>query len=581
MSDTKGRTRTPWGRIKYILTRKGRKSGSALPAQKSEEHSGGSGLRFLPLVPAIILLFGIATAATSARLGVDALRKQSRESVALLSQLLATTVGERLRATPHLALIERSAAVSLRKKKGNKQPEVKKPRPIGERMRAHADRKFERTLSTAARVSGAEFLLVEADGGIVQNEMKTTPTRPGIRAILQAGSGEKQIPNGVARFHTTALSGPLKGLFLVAFVPVAKAPRGTGALLRSVIAFTFILVGVAAFMAYFLARSVHSDVSFVRDRIVAMAAPDSRPTGQPIVVRAVDQVGHLTVAFNRLVERFNAAEDAYRRDLSGALNYERERSDFLAALSHELRTPLNVILGFTEVLLTEVDGPLSDEARENMMVVQQSGSHLRSLINDILDLSALETGRLNLQLKPTDFWSVASDVVREVRLAAESKNLTVTLQGKPAEAIADQLRVRQVVGNLVSNAIKFTREGSVTVEVGRSEGMATICVSDTGPGIALEEQSAVFEEYYQAGDWRSQGAGSGLGLAITRRLVRMHGGRLELRSKLGQGSSFRVLLPIAGPKSHGGEARGPDAPRGDTLRISRESLRELGGGKRS
>src|SRR5690606_8048144 len=129
----------------------------------------------------------------------------------------------------------------------------------------------------------------------------------------------------------------------------------TSSLFESVAAFTVILVGVAAFVGFYLARSVHADVRFVRDRIVAMAAADSTPAGQPIVVRAVDQVGRLTVAFNRLVERFYAAEQAYRRDLAGALAFEKERADFLAALSHELRTPLNAILGFTDVLLSEVD----------------------------------------------------------------------------------------------------------------------------------------------------------------------------------------------------------------------------------
>jgi len=283
----------------------------------------------------------------------------------------------------------------------------------------------------------------------------------------------------------------------------------------------------------------------------------------------------LTSAFNLLVDRFTAAERAYRQDLAGALAYDRDRTAFLAALSHELRTPLNAILGFTDVLLSEVDGPLSAEARENLLVVRQSGSHLRSLINDILDLSALETGRLNLQLKKTNLWSIAADVVRESRIAAEAKDLTIEIQGEAVEAIADQLRIRQVLGNLVSNAVKFTSRGGVVVTVGRSGDHASLSVTDTGPGIARDEQAAVFEEYRQSGDWQARGAGSGLGLAITRRLVRMHGGRIELQSKLGEGSRFSVLLPVAGPPDSDAAPEHQDVPRGNTLRLSAELIRSI------
>src|SRR6185436_2409821 len=160
-------------------------------------------------------------------------------------------------------------------------------------------------------------------------------------------------------------------------------------------------------------------VRFVRERIVAMARAKHQPGGKPIPVGSVDQVGLLTSAFNGLVERFTAAERAYRQDLAGALAYDRDRSAFLAALSHELRTPLNAILGFTEVLLAEVDGPLSDEARENLMVVRTGGEHLRSLIGDILDLSALESGELQLSRRQVDVFSVAEEVVREARVTAQ------------------------------------------------------------------------------------------------------------------------------------------------------------------
>ncbi|MEO8180414.1 MAG: HAMP domain-containing sensor histidine kinase [Deltaproteobacteria bacterium] len=516
------------------------------------------GLPFLPIVPAVIVIVGVAAAAAITRFGVDQLRDESDRATAVQSRILTLTLGERLKATPHAGLTP-----DVRSRVGRS--------GLGKRMREHPDPQFNQVISRAADRSGAEFLLVDEDGGIVVDETDGAPQRQTIKALEKHGNGDTPMLHGRAHFYAMRL----EGLWLIGFMTAVETPSGTPPLVRSVAAFTLILVGVAALVGYYLARSVHADVSFVRDRIVAMTALDSAPSGQPVVVRSVDQVGHLTVAFNRLIERFYAAETAYRRDLTGALSYERERSDFLAALSHELRTPLNVILGFADVLLSEVDGPLSAEARENLLVVRQSGSHLRSLINDILDLSALETGRLNLQLKKTNLWSIAADVVRESRIAAEAKDLTIEIQGEAVEAIADQLRIRQVLGNLVSNAVKFTSRGGVVVAVGRSGDHASLSVTDTGPGIARDEQAAVFEEYRQSGDWQARGAGSGLGLAITRRLVRMHGGRIELQSKLGEGSRFSVLLPVAGPPDSDAAPEHQDVPRGNTLRLSAELIRSI------
>jgi signal transduction histidine kinase len=520
------------------------------------------GLPFLPIVPAIILIVGVAAAAAITRFGVDQLRDESDRSTAVQSRILTLTLGERLRATPHAGLMP--DVLSRIGRSG-----------LGKRMREHPDAQFNQVITRAADRSGAEFLLVDENGGIVVDETDGAPPTQTIKALEKHGNGDTPMQHGRAHFYAMPLESRLAGLWLIGFVTAAETPSATPTLVRSVAAFTLLLVGVAAFVGYYLARSVHADVSFVRDRIMAMTAIDSAPSGQPVVVRGVDQVGQLTVAFNRLIERFYAAEDAYRRDLTGALSYERERSDFLAALSHELRTPLNVILGFADVLLSEVDGPLSAEARENLLVVRQSGSHLRSLINDILDLSALETGRLNLQLKKTNLWSIAADVVRESRIAAEAKDLSIEIQGEAVDAIADQLRIRQVLGNLVSNAVKFTSHGGVVVAVGKSGDHASLSVTDTGPGIAKEEQAAVFEEYRQSGDWQARGAGSGLGLAITRRLVRMHGGRIELESKLGEGSRFSVLLPISGPPDSDAAPQHQDIPRGNTLRLSADLARGI------
>ena len=242
-----------------------------------------------------------------------------------------------------------------------------------------------------------------------------------------------------------------------------------------------------------------------------------------------------------------AAEHAYRQDLTGALAHDKDRSAFLAALSHELRTPLNAILGFSDILLSELDGPLSDDARENLEVVHQSGEHLRSLINDILDLSALESREIRLKFHSLDLQKVAEEVVRELRLTAEGKGLQLRLEGGAAVAWGDALRVRQVIGNIVSNAVKFTSEGEVVVQVETQADTAVVVVRDTGPGIAKNDQDTIFEEYRQSGAVHAQRTGTGLGLAITRRLVQLHGGSIHVDSELGQGSRFTVVFPSQPP----------------------------------
>jgi signal transduction histidine kinase len=328
----------------------------------------------------------------------------------------------------------------------------------------------------------------------------------------------------------------------------------------SIGALTLLLVGIAALVALAIARDVRADVAYLRDRIIEMAEAGVDPAGNSVPVRSIDQIGLLTSAFNGLVERFAAAERAYRQDLAGALAYDRDRSAFLAALSHELRTPLNAILGFADVLLSEVDGPLSTDAKENLEVVRSSGAHLRGLIADILELSALESGELELSRNDVDLLPIAEEVVREARVTTQGKPLSIELDGTPTHAWADSRRIRQILGNVLGNAVKFTSEGSVRLEIGsEAGGWALIRITDTGPGIPAEDHAVIFEEYKQAGDARVQSTGSGLGLAITRRLVEMHGGSVELESSVGLGSSFSIWLPKNPPETT------PESDAGATL----------------
>jgi signal transduction histidine kinase len=459
---------------------------------------------FLIRAPSLVLLLGLAAAAIVAFLGVTQLKAQSDDAAALRSEVIARTLAARLRAT---ALEDRTMVVER-----------------------------------AARRSGAELLLVATDGRVMVDGSLGAPPTDELVRILVKGEGERVTQHGITRYYVASLGPPLEHLSVIAFVRAPERPFATSSLLGSVAALTVVLIGFAALVAFSFARSMHEDVVYVRERIVEMASSDTNPSGKAIPVRDADQLGSLTSAFNVLVERFTAAERAYRQDLTGAVESDRDRSAFLSALSHELRTPLNAVLGFCDVLLAEVDGPLSVDAHENVTVMRNSAEHLRSLIDDILDLSAMESGELSLDCVNVDVYDVASEVVREARVTAMEKALDIGLSGSSAVAYADPLRVRQIISNLVGNAVKFTTSGRVDVRVSSDDRDAVITVTDTGPGIPRDQQAAIFEEYRQVGA-TAAGKGTGLGLAITRRLVQMHKGRIELSSELGRGSEFRIRLP--------------------------------------
>jgi signal transduction histidine kinase len=466
-------------------------------------------LPLIGLAPAVVVVVGILAAFAIAALGTANLRAQSDASAQLRSHVLAVALAARLSATPE-----------------EDRPEL---------------------IERAAQRSGAELLLVDQNGRVQADSSSGAPQPARIVELLVSGDGEARTRLGKVRFFAEPLRPPNEHLSLLALVTAPETPFATGSLVASVVTLTMLLLGAAALAALALARDIDSDVRFVRVRIVEMAREGAEPVGRHIPVRSVDQIGLLTSAFNLLVDRFTAAEHAYRQDLAGALAYDRDRTAFLAALSHELRTPLNAILGFTDVLLSEVDGPLSADAHENLSVVRSSGQHLRALIDDVLDLSALESGELRLECRVMDVLGVAAEVVREAEVTAVAKSLKLELVGNPASAYADPRRVRQIIGNILGNALKFTERGSVLVRVDPRDGGVMISVTDTGPGIAPEEHEAIFQEYWQSRDVQRHRVGTGLGLAITRRLVQMHRGFIDLRSQLGKGSTFTVVLPSRPP----------------------------------
>jgi signal transduction histidine kinase len=226
----------------------------------------------------------------------------------------------------------------------------------------------------------------------------------------------------------------------------------------------------------------------------------------------------------------------------------RHKSQFLANMSHELRTPLNAIIGFSDVVLAGMAGPVPDNQREFIVDIRDSGKHLLSLINDILDLSKIEAGRMELHLSSLDLGVAIEDALTLVRGRAERQKIRIeTILGPGlAECEADGRKLKQILLNLLGNAVKFTPEGgTIEVAAARVDEAYEISVRDTGIGVAPEDIGKVFEEFKQVGsDVARRAEGTGLGLSLTRRLVELHGGVIRVASVPGHGSTFSFTLPV-------------------------------------
>ncbi len=226
----------------------------------------------------------------------------------------------------------------------------------------------------------------------------------------------------------------------------------------------------------------------------------------------------------------------------------RHKSQFLANMSHELRTPLNAIIGFSEVLLEKMFGDLNDKQEEYLNDILTSGTHLLALINDVLDLSKIEAGKLEVELAPVDLRALLEGSVVVVRERALAHNITLSLDMSEdvGTIVADERKIKQIMFNLLSNAIKFTADrGKAGIRARRSDGFIEVAVWDTGVGIAAEDQQRIFEEFQQAEQGLTdKSEGTGLGLALTRKLVTLHGGKLWVESSQNSGSTFSFTLPV-------------------------------------
>ena len=250
-----------------------------------------------------------------------------------------------------------------------------------------------------------------------------------------------------------------------------------------------------------------------------------------------------------LVENLNRMSDELGRLYREIEQASQHKSEFLANMSHELRTPLNAIIGFSEVLSERMFGEVNEKQADYLKDIHESGKHLLSLINDILDLSKIEAGRMELELSSFHLPTAVSNAVALIRERAQRHGIAlgVEIDERLGDFQADERKVKQILLNLLSNAVKFTPDGGrVDVSAKLDTDKVEIAVKDTGVGISLEDQASMFEEFKQLGKDSSRKAeGTGLGLALTKRLVELHGGQIAVQSAVGQGSTFRVGLPLS------------------------------------
>jgi signal transduction histidine kinase len=304
-----------------------------------------------------------------------------------------------------------------------------------------------------------------------------------------------------------------------------------------VAAFAVGAIALALVLGYAISWSLISPVRRMDERLKQIASGDF--SGR-VAIPNRDELGALAANVNRMSEELGS----FYQQIQAA---SRHKSEFLANMSHELRTPLNAIIGFSEVLLQRMFGELNPKQEEYLKDILASGRHLLSLINDILDLSKIEAGRMELEPSAFDVPSTLEGCLALVRERAGQHGIALELDvGEGVDQlVADERKVRQVVLNLLSNAVKFTPEGGrIRLQGMRADRAVEISVTDTGVGIAAEEHEAVFEEFRQVGsDSARKSEGTGLGLALARKFVELHGGRIWLTSEIGKGSTFTFTIP--------------------------------------
>lgn len=304
---------------------------------------------------------------------------------------------------------------------------------------------------------------------------------------------------------------------------------------RVFIGIAVVSIGLALFLGYAISFSLMEPVKRIDARLQQIASGDF---SQHVEILNKDELGTLAENLNRMNDEL---EELYLRIETA----NRHKSEFLAHMSHELRTPLNAIIGFSQMLEQQLFGELNEKQLEYARDINSSGNHLLSLINDILDLSKIDAGRMELDISEFSIPLAIDNALTLIKQRASRHGIAVNLEvdEKIQTFTGDERKFKQILLNLLSNAVKFTPDGgTIGVNAKLDNGCIEISVSDTGVGIAPENQAKVFEEFRQVrGDGASEG--TGLGLTLTKKFVELHGGRIWVISALGEGSTFTFVLP--------------------------------------
>jgi len=396
-----------------------------------------------------------------------------------------------------------------------------------------------------------QAFVVDRDGDLVAHPKAShVLRRTRVAELPQAAAPRSTLVQGIDGVPVLTLYAPIgvAGWRLVVEQPEREAMAPVNAAILRTVAMFVIGVALAFGAAYVLARRLSHPILALQEGAARLAAGalDTR-----IRVRTGDEIEALAEEFNhmaaQLQELYAGLERKVAEKTAELEAANRHKSEFLANMSHELRTPLNAIIGMSEALDERLFGALNAKQQEYVRDIYTSGEHLLSLINDILDLSKIEAGRMELDVAEFDLRSAIENcctLIRE-RLGRQRLSLRCDLDAMPRTWTADERKFKQILINLLSNAVKFTPAGGeIRVAARAADDILALEVADTGVGIARADQETIFQEFRQL---RASGAvkheGTGLGLALSRRLVQLHGGTLTVQSEPGRGSAFTARFP--------------------------------------
>jgi signal transduction histidine kinase len=307
-------------------------------------------------------------------------------------------------------------------------------------------------------------------------------------------------------------------------------------------------LAVAGLLSSLVARDLSTDAQAIAARLEGLASERISDQEAALPVLSPDELGDLTATFNQLVARMGEHNRVLQRSADEAAEANRRQLEFLTVVSHDLRTPLNSVIGFSQLLQEGTEGELNQEQKIDVGKILNAGRHLLSLVNDVVDISKIESGMVELARGRVELAKVVGEALEAASglPRGESVELVSDLAGELPPVHADETRLRQILLNLIGNALKFTTEGEVRVLAGpESSGMLNVRVEDTGPGIPESDLERVFGEFEQVRPRDGDAAkGTGLGLAITKRLVEMHGGEIRAANRPGGGAVFAFTIPV-------------------------------------